>query len=168
MKKLLIIEDDDTFSAGLVRALSRRGYVCTIAESIASARELCHSFQPEKVLLDLNLGGNLTQDFILELRQILPNVTLVVLTGYGTIPSAVQAIKDGADAYLTKPATVDSIEKALQSPLSSQAAPSLWDVENDHILKVLNECGGNITQTAQRLGLHRRTLQRKLKKIDLP
>lgn len=166
MKKLLIIEDDELFAAGLVRALSRRNYSCQIAATKAIAAELCNQVKPEAILLDLNLGDENTQDFICILRSLCPTSVLVVLTGFGTIPSAVQAIKDGADTYLTKPATPDAIDKALkEAKPQATSQESLWAIESEHILKVLQECGGNISQAAIKLGLHRRTLQRRLKKI---
>jgi len=165
VKKLLIIEDDEIFAAGLIRALSRRGFACQMATTTNIAREICDEFKPEYILLDLNLGDENSQNYISLLKNICPGSTLVVLTGYGTIPSAVAAIKDGADAYLTKPATPDSIEKTLNEKKPQNNAASLWDLENEHIIKVLGECGGNISQAAIKLGLHRRTLQRRLKKI---
>ncbi len=164
MKKLLVIEDDATFATGLVRSLSRRGYSCAIAGTIAEARELAESFHPEHILLDLNLGKENTQSFIPTLRTLCPTASIVVLTGYGTIPSAVAAIKDGADSYLTKPATPESIERAVSERKPASNHTPLWDMENEHIIKVLSECGGNISQAAKKLGLHRRTLQRRLKK----
>lgn len=164
-KKLLIIEDDQTFSAGLVRALSRRDYECETAASIVEAKHVLESFRPNHVLLDLNLGSESTQNFIPEIKKMVPQTSLVVLTGFGTIPSAVQAVKDGATSYLTKPATPDSIDRALNESAKQNVPAPLWDLENNHIVKVLTECGGNITQAAKKLGLHRRTLQRRLKKV---
>ena len=164
MKNLLVIEDDATFATGIVRSLSRRGHSCAIAGTITEARELAESFHPAHILLDLNLGKENTQDFIPALRTLCPKASIVVLTGYGTIPSAVAAIKAGADSYLTKPATPESIERALSERKPASGQTPLWDMENEHIIKVLSECGGNITQAARKLGLHRRTLQRRLKK----
>lgn len=165
MKKLLVIEDDATFAAGLVRSLSRRSYSCAIAGTIAEACELAESFHPAHILLDLNLGKENTQDFIPALRALCPTAAVVVLTGYGTIPSAVSAIKDGANSYLIKPATPESIERALSESKPTLGRAPLWDMENEHIIKVLSECRGNITMAAKKLGLHRRTLQRRLKKV---
>lgn len=163
MNKLLIIEDDETLAASLVRTFSKRGYTCLLASSCHEGFELAKSQQPTHVLTDLNLGDETTQNLIPQLRQVLPRAVIVVLTGYGTIPSTVQAIKEGADQYLCKPVTPDLLERAFEKT-SSQTTP-LWNLENDHILKVLEECGGNISQAAKNLGLHRRTLQRRLKKI---
>lgn len=166
MKKLLIIEDDETFAASLVRALSRRGYACVLANTCAESLTLARETKPTHILMDLNLENETTQSLVPLLKKEHPQTRLVVLTGLGTIPSTVQAIKDGADHYLCKPATPDTIQAALEetSPFKTNTAP-LWELENDHILKVIEQCGGNITQAAKNLGLHRRTLQRRLKKI---
>ncbi len=168
MKKLLIVEDDETLAAGLVRTFSRRGYSCFLAASCRDALDLVVAQSPSHVLLDLNLGNETTQEVIAEIRSSLPKAVIIVLTGYGTIPSTVRAIKDGADQYLCKPATPEAIEKAFEETLDKKSVEpaALWDLENNHILKVLNDCGGNISQAAKSLGLHRRTLQRKLKKLD--
>ena len=168
MKKLLIVEDNETLSAGLARTFSRRGYTCLLASSCRDALELANTQLPSHVLLDLNLGDESTQEIIADIRHKLRNAVIVVLTGYGTIPSTVRAMKDGADQYLCKPATPEAIEAAFNESTTSahQNALSLTTLENDHILKVLGNCGGNISLAARNLGLHRRTLQRKLKKID--
>ncbi len=165
MKKLLIIEDDAVFATSLVRAMSRRGYLCMIANSLNEARELSENFSPEYITLDLQLGVEQSQSLVTELRVLCPKAIIILLTGFGSIPSAVQAIKDGADFYLSKPATPDEIEQAFGQKRPESDATQLWDLEQEHIGKVLQECGGNITQAAKKLGLHRRTLQRRLKKI---
>lgn len=171
MKKLLIVEDDETLAAGLVRTFSRRGYSCFLASTCREALDLITWQSPTHVLLDLNLGLESTQDMISEARARLPKAVLIVLTGYGTIPSTVRAIKEGADQYLCKPITPDAIETAFAEVVKQKSqraeTSALWDLTNDHIMKVLNECGGNISHAAKNLGLHRRTLQRKLKKIDV-
>lgn len=165
MKQLLIIEDDSTFAASLVRSMSRRGYTCSIASSIQESKEILSKQSPDCVLLDLNLGLECTQPFVPELRAKAPNSSIVILTGHGSIPSAVAAIKDGADAYLTKPATPEAIDKALLEKIHKPKDEiKLWDLEQDYISKTLNECNGNISEAARKLGLHRRTLQRRLKK----
>lgn len=164
MKKLLILEDDATYAAGLIRSLSRRDYSCMIASSTESALEIAKSTPLDAILMDLNLGSETTQEAVSPLRKLCPKARIVLLTGFGTIPSAVQAIKDGANSYLTKPATPEAIDYALAEAENPDASAALWDVEKDHISQVLSECGGNITQAAKKLGLHRRTLQRRLKK----
>lgn len=167
-KTLLIIEDDETLAASLIRVFSRRGYSCFWGTSCHDALELNQKERPTHILLDLNLGQETTQHIIRDLKTDNKEVIIVVLTGYGTIPSTVQAIKDGADHYFCKPVTPDILEQAFDN-LQNQKnhETKLWDIENDHILQVLKRCGGNISQTARQLGLHRRTLQRKLKKIPL-
>ncbi len=167
MRKLLIVEDDEVFAAGLVRTFSRRGYSCFLADSNREAIVLAQEQQPGNLLLDLNLGKETTQELIPQLRKLLPDSVIVVLTGFGSIPSTVRAIKEGANQYLCKPIAPDLIEQAFEERglIQGEALP-LWDLENDHIIKVLEKCGGNISQAARLLGLHRRTLQRRLKKID--
>jgi two-component system response regulator RegA len=165
MKTLLIVEDDATFAAGLVRTFSRRGYSCLWADSCSSADDMISVHRPTHVLLDLNLGGETTQEMIARFRSRLPQSVIVILTGFGTIPSTVRAIKDGANQYLCKPLSADAIEAALQESLAiSPDVTPLWDLEKSHILQVLENCGGNISRAAKTLGLHRRTLQRRLKK----
>lgn len=165
IKKLLIIEDDELFAAALVRSLSKEGYNCQIASNKQEALELCKKNQPSHILLDLQLGEDSGQDLIFPIKKTLPSSILVMLTGYGTIPSAVQAIKDGAHSYLSKPSKTEDILKALEGPQKDENQ-NLKEIERDHIQKVLLECGGNITKAAENLGLHRRTLQRKLKQSD--
>lgn len=167
MNRLLIVEDDATFAAGLVRTFSRRGYACALAATCADALAVAATQQPSHVLLDLHLGTEDTQDLVPQLRRTLPKAVIVMLTGVGTIPSTVRAMKDGANHYLCKPAPVDAIARALEESTDVAAEPvPLWDLENDHIVRILEECGGNISQAAKTLGLHRRTLQRRLRKID--
>lgn len=168
MKRLLIVEDDMTLAAGLVRVLSRRNFLCLLAHSSREALEVCQEHQPTHILLDLNLGNETTQDLVAVFKKQLPHSRIVMLTGFGTIPSTVRAIKEGASQYLCKPATPDQIEKALNDAdvdSAESVSKPLWDLEKAHILKILEESGGNITQAAKNLGLHRRTLQRRLKKI---
>lgn len=172
MKKLLIIEDDETLANSLIRAMSRRNYSCTLANQKEQALELAKSFQPNYILLDLNLNGVSTQGLVAPLLKTVKEAKLVILTGYGTIPSTVHAMRDGASSYLCKPAKPEEIQKALEEdPQTMDFDPknkdksTLWDIENEHILKVLNECGGNISEASRQLGLHRRTLQRRLKKF---
>ncbi len=172
MKKLLIIEDDETLANSLIRAMSRRAYSCLLANQSEQALQLAESFQPDFILLDLNLNGVSTQELVSPLLKKAIKAKLVILTGYGTIPSTVQAMRDGASSYLCKPAKPQDIQQALEetvpknpSNLEVKDPKNLWDIENEHITKVLKACGGNISETARQLGLHRRTLQRRLKKI---
>lgn len=174
----LIIEDDDTFSATLQRALKRRGLAVETARTTATALELAQSIMPARVVLDLNLAGESGLGLIQRLLAINPGCRIVVLTGYASISTAVDAIKLGAVQYLTKPVDVDTLLRAFGHTLEGdQAAPaaattaaisqtpmSVERMEWEHIQRVLRDHGENISATARALNMHRRTLQRKLLK----
>ncbi len=175
---MLIIEDDDTFSATLLRALKRRGHAVEAAQTSAAAIELARVLLPARVVLDLNLGGESGLGLIPRLMEINPACRIVVLTGYASISTAVDAIKLGAVQYLAKPVDVDSLLRAFGHTLEGDAttpaanAPaaisslpmSVERMEWEHIQRVLREHKGNISATARALNMHRRTLQRKLLK----
>jgi two-component system response regulator RegA len=177
-QNILIIEDDDTFSATLVRALKRRGYEVVAAMDVAAAIGLMETAAPDWVVLDLNLAGASGLALIPRLREINPACRIVVLTGYASISTAVDAIKLGAVQYLAKPVDVDTLLRAfghaLQSDETSSTASapaaishlpmSVERMEWEHIQRVLREHQGNISATARALNMHRRTLQRKLLK----
>ena len=168
---VLLIEDDPGFRAMLALALKRRG--CTIAETARpdQALTLAATESPSGVVLDLRLGTAHGESLIPHLRRLLPQARLIVLTGYGSIPGALQAVRLGADDYLLKPANGDQVHAALtgrrlaslDAPVSPR--PSLARLEWEHIQQVLHDCHGNITKAAEALGIDRRTLQRKLSKI---
>jgi two-component system response regulator RegA len=169
---ILLIDDDVTFNAVLARALTRRGFQVTsvtVAEfALARAQEL----RPEAVVLDLNLGGASGLNLIRPLLDIVPACRIVVLTGYASIATAVEAIKLGATQYFAKPVELDAIVAAFEAAAAeeSAAAPPPSDplsvdrLEWEHIQRVLHEHEGNISATARALKMHRRTLQRKLAK----
>jgi len=175
---ILVIEDDDTFSATLVRALKRRGYETVAASDVAAAISLMETAAPAWVVLDLNLAGASGLALIPRLREIDPACRIVVLTGYASISTAVDAIKLGAVQYLAKPVDVDTLLRAFGHALqpaetsSVASAPaaishspmSVERMEWEHIQRVLSEHKGNISATARALNMHRRTLQRKLSK----
>jgi two-component system response regulator RegA len=176
---ILIIEDDDTFSAALVRALKRRGHEVLAAKSLAAALGHAETARPGRVVLDLNLGGASGLKLIPRLLELNPACRIVVLTGYASISTAVDAIKLGAAQYLAKPVDVDTLLRAFAHTLQSDqtstvpvaaSAPisgvpmSVDRMEWEHIQRVLRENGGNISSTARALNMHRRTLQRKLLK----
>lgn len=175
-EKILIIEDDDTFRATLVRALKRRGYAAKAESSVGAASAL--STVPDKVVLDLNIEGRSGLELIPRLLECNPSCRIVVLTGYASITTAVDAIKLGAAQYLAKPVDVDTLLRAFDHALPGAsvaqatvaAAPvsrlpmSVDRVEWEHIQRVLREHKGNISATARALNMHRRTLQRKLLK----
>ncbi len=169
-RDLLIIEDDPVFGRVLAQALARRGYTVRHATNHQEALALAEAFPPREVVLDLNLGGSSGLTLIKPLLALSPDCRIVVLTGYASIATAVDAIKLGATHYLAKPAEVAAILKALQAaePEPEAAAPSdtlsVSRLEWEHIQRVLAEHEGNISSTARALKMHRRTLQRKLAK----
>ena len=172
----LILDDNDVFAAALARSLTRRGYRATVAHSGEAALAAARAQHFDYATIDLQLDRDSGLQWIAPLRQALPTARLLVLTGYASIATTVQAIKAGADNYLAKPANVDSILSALAHGESGEqgSAPglaadegtplSLDRLEWEHIQRVLAEHQGNISSTARALNMHRRTLQRKLGK----
>ena len=170
-KSLLIIEDDQVFASVSARALSRRGYEVTLATDIDSAREMINLHPVAYAIVDLNLAGHSALELIPVLRARNPAARILMLTGYASIATAVEAIKLGADNYLAKPADIDEILAALNDDTDHdehdpefQEPMSVRRLEWEHIQKVLLENDGNISETARQLKMHRRTLQRKLQK----
>lgn len=166
--RMLLVDDDPTFSAVLARGLERRGFISRTCSSAEEALRCCQEFAPSYILLDLNMPGRSGLAALPDLLREAPAASLVVLTGYSSIATAVEAIKLGATQYLCKPATVDEILLAFcgEQPAPAHAAqpPSLDRLEWEHLQRVLNANDGNISATARALGMHRRTLQRKLQK----
>ena len=169
----LVIDDDEVFSGILARGLTRRGYITHQAHNAEEAIALANQHKFDFVTVDLHLGSDSGLNLVAPLRELQPDARMLVLTGYASIATAVQAVKDGADNYLAKPANVESILAALQTEASATQAeaaiehPTLLSVarlEWEHIQRVLSDCSGNITQAAKLLGIHRRSLQRKLAK----
>ena len=169
----LILDDDEVFSATLARSLTRRGFDTTVAHTGEQALNAAKLTAFDFVTIDLHLEKDSGLQWIASLRKALPNASMLVLTGYASIATTVQAIKLGADDYLAKPANVDSILSALQGsapgePVAGLAAPpvplSVDRLEWEHIQRVLAEHDGNISSTARALNMYRRTLQRKLAK----
>jgi two-component system response regulator RegA len=168
---LLIVEDDDLLRERLARALSHRGCDVRQAADPQAALSIAREETPELVLLDLRMPGGSGLDLIPQLKQLDPATRIVVLTGYGSIATALEAVRRGATHYLTKPADADEILAAFErgadgaSAAASELRPmSLDRVEWEHINRVLMECQGNISEAARVLGIHRRSLQRKLAK----
>ncbi len=169
---LLIVDDDNIFSSVLSRALSRRGYNIVTAENGEQAVELCLQHQPQQAVVDLKLEAESGLKLISRLTESSPEIKIVILTGYSSISTAVEAIKLGAINYLCKPAGADEILAAFENSAADSATaaairdtpPSIDRLEWEHIQKVLTENHGNISATARSLGMHRRTLQRKLQK----
>lgn len=165
----LVVDDDDVFRDRLARALRERGFDVRQARSPAEAERVAREEPPEFAVVDLRMPGGSGLDVVKALLAIEPATRAVVLTGYGSIANAVEAMKRGAINYLSKPATVDELLRALGLAAGEGAAetetPSLARVEWEHINRVLQDCGGNISAAARQLGLHRRSLQRKLQKL---
>ncbi|MEO6576496.1 MAG: response regulator [Polyangiaceae bacterium] len=172
---VLVVDDDDTFRTRLVRAFESRGYEARAAASGEAALVLAGEESPELAVVDLRMSGISGLEVVRKLKAIDPATNVVVLTGYGSIATALDAVRLGATHYLTKPADVDHIlaafARAHQAPEESSAidhaVPSLARMEWEHINRVLADCGGNITQAARLLGLHRRSLQRKISKYPV-
>ena len=168
--RFLIIDDDVTFCAILKRGLTRRGHSVKTAHDADQALSTAKSFQPTHAVVDLKLGESSGLHLIKPLLTLNAQLKAVVLTGYGSIPTAVQAIKEGAVNYLAKPADVESILTAFDNVENGPAADaettamSLKRLEWEHIQRILDENDGNVSATARSLGMHRRTLQRKLQK----
>jgi two-component system response regulator RegA len=167
----LIIDDDPSFNAILVRTLERRGHPAHGVLDAASALLAARETGARRIVLDLNLNGNSGLALIPQLLAINPDCRIVVLTGYASIATAVDAVKLGASQYLAKPVEVEAILAAFdddQSPdfdvPASDEPLSIDRLEWEHIQRVLNENDGNISATARALKMHRRTLQRKLSK----
>lgn len=168
-ESILVIDDDPTFSAILVRSLNRRGWAASSAATPEDALAAVRSASPGRIVLDLNLGGQSGLALIAPLLQAAPTARIVVLTGYASISTAVDAIKLGAVQYLAKPVEVEAILAAFgdSAPVVALAADTPLSVDRlewEHIQRVLREHDGNISATARALNMHRRTLQRKLGK----
>jgi two-component system response regulator RegA len=165
-RTLLIVEDDTPLRDRLVQAMRDRGYEAVGASDRPSAIELARQESPELALVDLRLPGESGLSVIRELKELDPSTVVVVLTGYGSIATAVESMKLGAATYLTKPADADRIVAAFDGvqPPDNTDVPSLARVEWEHLQRVLTDCGGNVSRAARALGMHRRSLQRKLSK----
>jgi len=166
---LLLVDDDSTFCTVLARALEKRGFTVTIASNVEQALPLAKENPPEYAVVDLKMDGASGLVLTKALHELDPATRIVILTGYASIVTAVEAIKLGATQYLAKPANTDEIVAAFghsASPeLQLNTLPASVDrLEWEHIQRVLQEQQGNISATARLLNMHRRTLQRKLAK----
>lgn len=168
---ILVVDDDPSFNAILVRTLERRGHRALGVLDPATARAAAQEIQPGRIVLDLNLAGQSGLALIPEFLAIRPDCRIVVLTGYASITTAVDAIKLGAVQYLAKPVELEAVLAAFaqdDGPDLELPAPdeplSVDRLEWEHIQRVLSENDGNISATARALKMHRRTLQRKLAK----
>lgn len=167
--RLLVADDDTPFRNTLTRAMQKRGFEVLAAESLAQARDLVTAATPDYAVLDMRLGDGNGLDLVPWLREQNPDMRIVILTGYGNIASAVAAVKAGAVDYLSKPADADVVEAALLAHKSELPPPpeepmSADRVRWEHIQRVFEQCDRNVSETARRLRMHRRTLQRILNK----
>jgi two-component system response regulator RegA len=162
--RFLLVDDDVAFCEALSAGLRRRGHEVRLAHAVREGLSLAVEWEPDVSVIDLRLGGESGMELVGLLAAQCPQVTVLVLTGYGSIATAVAATKLGATQYLTKPVSVEDIIRAVggHSQEDTSLAPSLDEVEWEHIQRVLNECEGNVSEAARRLRMHRRTLQRKL------
>jgi two-component system, response regulator RegA len=167
---LLLVDDDEVLCQVLSRALSKRHYNVQVAHSFDGAISSARQFPPEFAVVDLRIGNDSGLSVIKALVESEPGIRIVVLTGYASISTAVESIKLGAIHYLTKPAEVDDIiqafyhdEGSTEIDISPQPM-SVKRMEWEHLQKVLNDNDGNISAAARAMGMHRRTLQRKLAK----
>jgi Response regulator consisting of a CheY-like receiver domain and a Fis-type HTH domain len=172
-RRLLIVEDDEAFARTLKRSFERRGYEVRTAPNPDAMKAVLAGYQPGYAVVDLKLGGASGLACVQALRASDAAMRIVVLTGFASIATAVEAIKLGASYYLAKPSNTDDIEAAFERAEGNVDAPlgarpsSIKTVEWEHIHQTLVETGFNISETARRLGMHRRTLARKLEKRQL-
>ena len=168
-RSLLIVDDDRPFSTRLARAMESRGYQVRVAESVAEGLAAVESEPPAFAVIDMRLGDGNGLDVIARLKERRPDARGVVLTGYGNIATAVTAVKLGAFDYLAKPADADEVHAVLMAQPGERASPpenpmSADRVRWEHIQRVFEQCDRNVSETARRLKMHRRTLQRILGK----
>ncbi len=176
---VLLVDDDQRLRSRMVRAFAERGYETHEAGDYDEAIAIASEESTELAVVDLRMPGKSGLELVQELHRIDKATKIVVLTGYGSIATALEAVRLGATHYLTKPADVDEViaafDRRSDEPLEAASrteglpdTPSLARVEWEHIQRVLTDCQGNITKAAERLGIHRRSLQRKLAKFPTP
>ena len=168
-KSLIIVDDDNPFRERLSRAMEKKGFTVSQAESVKNGITLAKQKKPAFAVVDLRLGDGNGLQVVKEIQTVNPESRVIMLTGYGNIPTAVAAIKEGAIDYLAKPADADDIERALLADPNQKATPpenpmSADRVKWEHIHRVFELCNRNVSETARRLKMHRRTLQRILSK----
>ena len=168
-KSLLIVDDDDPFRERLSRAMEKKGFKVSQAESVKNGIESVRLIKPAFAVVDLRLNDGNGLQVVKEIQLNNPNSRIIMLTGYGNIPTAVAAIKEGAIDYLAKPADAEDVENALLADPMKKAPPpddpmTADRVKWEHIHRVFELCNRNVSETARRLKMHRRTLQRILSK----
>ena len=174
VNSILLVEDDEVFAGVVIRALRNRGFTSRHASSIEETKDIIKDEIFDFAILDLNLGGETSLGLIPILKKNSGRTRILVLTGYASIATAVEAIKLGADNYLIKPADIDEILAAMFADFNKETEDlgaeipletmSVRRLEWEHIQRVLMENNGNVSATARQLNMHRRTLQRKLQK----
>ena len=168
-KSLLVVDDDDPLRIRLARAMEKKGFQVKDAKTVENAIKLIKSSPPKFALVDLRLEGGSGLDVVKEIKKVNKDSRIVMLTGYGNLPTAVAAVKAGAIDYMAKPVDADDVESALLAEPDSKATPpenpmSADRVKWEHIHRVFELCNRNVSETARRLKMHRRTLQRILSK----
>lgn len=176
--RILVVDDDASFRERLVRAFQTRGLDAHAASDAQDAMNRTRALRPHRAVVDMRMPGKTGVELVKDLVALDSNIQVVILTGYGSIATAVEAVRNGALDYLNKPVDTDQILAVFDrdeegpaeiSPKTKEAAtegtPSLARVEYEHIQRILMDCGGNISQAARKLGIHRRSLQRKLAKL---
>ena len=168
-KSLLLVDDDEPFLRRLARAMERRGFEPEMADNVAAGKAIATARPPAYAVVDLRLGDGNGLDVVETLREKRPDSRIVVLTGYGAIATAVAAVKIGATDYLSKPADANDVTAALLAKKDEMPPPpenpmSADRVRWEHIQRVYEQCERNVSETARRLNMHRRTLQRILAK----
>ena len=168
-KSLIIVDDDNPFRERLARAMEKKGFIVTQAESVKKGIICVKSTKPAFAIVDLRLGDGNGLEVVKEIQNLNIESRIIMLTGYGNIPTAVAAIKQGAIDYLAKPADAEDVEKALLADRNKKAQPpenpmSADRVKWEHKHRVFELCNRNVSETARKLKMHRRTLQRILSK----
>lgn len=173
--KGLLVDDDERFLKTLQRSLQRRGFECEVAADVRSALSAARRTTPEFALVDLKIGEHSGLQLIGPLRALCPEARIVMMSGYASVATAVEAIKAGADDYLLKPVRIEAILRALHDTPGGpdedeegEGMIPLGRLEWEHIQQALRETGGNVSAAARLLGVHRRSLQRKLAKRPPP
>jgi two-component system, response regulator RegA len=173
-RRLLIVEDDAMFRERLAKAMRSRGFEVREADDAQAALDEARRETPDFAVVDLRLPGAEGLDVVRALGALEPRPVILVLTGYGSIATALEALRAGAAHYLTKPADADDVVAGLglhaarAGRPAPAGVPTLARVEWEHINRVLQDCGGNVSKAARALGIHRRSLQRKLAKFPSP
>ena len=168
-RSILVVDDDEVLRMRLEKSFLRRGLVVYVASDFDMAIDQVKTHAPHLAVLDLKMPGKSGLQLLQEIKAISPETKVVILTGYGSITNAVEAVKLGATNYVTKPADADDVLLAFDEKFADEVEPefpppSLASAQWEHIQRVLADCGGNISEAARRLDIPRRTLQRKLKK----